>query len=88
MVHCNKSVWFDTECKLSKRSLRQHLKHFQRTRCDQDLNTYMDYKGEYKRICRYERLTYRHSVFDKLESSPEHPRQFWQEFRNRFVEHM
>lgn len=75
-------VWFDLECKESRRQLRCNLRKFHKSNCDDDRQAYAEKRRQYKELLRNKKHEHRDSIINKLNNCSKDPRKFWDTLRS------
>jgi hypothetical protein len=76
-----RKVWFDLECRESRKVLRKYLNRFKKTNMDEDRLGYMQKRREYKSLLLDKKRTYKVNVIESLQNYGNNPRQFWESIR-------
>ena len=70
-------VWFDLECKQSRKLLRQNLRRFNRSNNDADRLAYTQKRREYKELLRKKKKTHKENLLTRLQQNRNNPKEFW-----------
>ena len=74
--------WFDKDCKLLKTEKFKCLKRFRRSRCNEDLETYLESRKSFKALCAAKKSSYNSKQLDDLLDSMNNPNSFWKKVKN------
>jgi len=75
-------VWFDLECRQSRKVLRRHLHTFTRHNTDTDRQSYIQKRREYKELLRQKKKSHKENIILTIQNSLNNPRQFWDTVRS------
>ena len=70
-------VWFDWECKQSKKTLRHHLRRFCKNGAIENRDLYNDKRREYKELLRQKKMAHRNRLLHSLHDNINTPKEFW-----------
>ena len=74
--------WFDKDCKLLKTEKFKCLKRFRRSRCNEDLETYLESRKSFEALCAAKKSSYNSKQLDDLLDSMNNPNSFWKKVKN------
>jgi len=77
-----RQVWFDLECRESRKILRTHLHRFSRTNLDTDRHAYAHKRKEYKELLRQKKKAHKDKIIQSLQVNFDKPKQFWETVRS------
>jgi hypothetical protein len=74
--------WFDSECRLFRKSVRRALRKFRRTNLPNDRFDYCKLRREYKHLLSRKKSTYNKNIIDELLMSINDQKLFWEKVNN------
>jgi hypothetical protein len=75
-------VWFNLECKESRKMLRQQLRKFIKTNVVEDRLSYTQKRREYKELLKKKKKEYKENLLFTLQSNINDPKKFWDTIRS------
>jgi hypothetical protein len=75
-------IWFDLECKESRRTLRKQLRKLHSTHGDEDRASYAEKRRQYKDLLRNKKRLHKAKILDDLEKCFKDPKKFWDTLRS------
>ena len=72
-----RKVWFDLECRESRKILRQHLRKCCKSNCDKDRLRYLQRRREYKELLRDKKQSHKSNILQSLQTHIKDPKKFW-----------
>ena len=74
--HEKRQVWFDLECRESRKILIQHLLKFCKSNCDKDRLRYLQRRREYKELLREKKQSHKSNILQSLQTHIKDPKKF------------
>ena len=81
-IKSSQPKWFDKDCKLLKTEKFKCLKRFRWSRCNEDLETYLESRKSFKALCAAKKSSYNSKQLDDLLDSMNNPNSFWKKVKN------
>lgn len=75
-------IWFDLECRQSRKQLRKHLRKSHKSNSDKDRHSYADKRRKYKELLRIKKRLHKENIIDNLKNCSKDPRKFWDILRS------
>ena len=77
-----RKIWFDLECRESRKNLRQRLRRFCKSNCDKDRLSYSQKRREYKELLRQKKKSHKNNILHSLQAHIKDPKKFWDTVRS------
>ena len=77
-----RKIWFDLECRESRKNLRQRLRRFCKSNCDKDRLSYSQKRREYKELLRQKKRSHKNNILHSLQAYIKDPKKFWDTVRS------